>query len=1189
MSAARDDDLDHLRAGLVARSEDLAVALLGQPSSRAGRQLRWGKNLAVALDVRGAKRGLWIDHRDGQGGDLLSLIRRERGGSFPDTVAFARTFLQLPTVEAPSRPSALPDRTDGDRSAWAQRLAEDCVPIEGTVAEQYLVETRGIPKPAAGWPEAVRFHRGRRALVVIATTTAGTVQAVQLVYLGQDARKLSPEEAKRREVPVKQTFGLLAGAAVRLPGDAASPVLVAEGPESGLSVWAASGHETWISLGTSNVAKLPPPTDRAVVICRDDDRQWSPADRALRKAVHSWREAGTTVHVASPWPERRQDKSDFNDALQICGTVAVAARIAVALQPASGARFRQSQQAARALLKSAIAEFEAATTTFDRGGDETPPVHALRVDLGIGKSHGARDMLARRLAAMRAAGDKRTVVIAIPTHRLGEDQAAAFMALPLARAAGLTAAVWRSREAFDPNFPDQRMCQNLEPVRDARAAGADVQRAACQREMPDGTLISCPFFGGCAFQAQRHQTADLWFVAHEMLFTAKPAAIGNPALVVVDETPWHAAMRLDPTGRPFSLSLDALGSQDQRPGDLSNPNWVTLQHHRGRAVDALHGLTDGPLPAEALHAFGLTAADAGEAIVLEWTRKISVDMHPGMSSAARKAAVVAAEANKTVARLAMFWAAVRELLRDGGAQESGWAALATEATDHGPVRVLQLKGRKPVREGWQVPTLLMDATMQIDLLRPIWPQLVLTADVAATTPHQTVRQVADLSFSKHRLAPAPDGTPADQRRRGKNLRELHAILGDFTRRHAPGRVLGVLQKAIEEALPSVGPLPGGLELGHHNAVAGRDEWGPGDDRPGISGLVVVGRTSPPPADVERMAECLTGRAVTPLASWYPRLAVAREMADGTTTSAEADRHPDPVAEAIRWRICEGELVQIIGRARGVNRTEADPVEILVMTDAPLPLPIDAVLAASDLAPGPIELMLAAGGVALDCAADAARAYPTLWPARDGSGGSAEAARKAFRRGSAGQIGIEDSLYGIVPHFGLRRATYRLAGQGRETASLTFDPMLVPDPSAWLAERVGALAMFEVLGMASSTRSSVRPPRERPTASPPAALGPPPLPLPPEPSPVATPKAPSMPVPPPYPAELRPAAANPASVEQPVGAPSSPAARLATLSTRLDALRPPPLQGDGSDTVRLLAWRSSRLVSAEAARAGQRAA
>ena len=97
--------------------------------------------------------------------------------------------------------------------------------------------------------------------------------------------------------------------------------------------------------------------------------------------------------------------------------------------------------------------------------------------------------------------------------------------------------------------------------------------------------------------------------------------------------------------------------------------------------------------------------------------------------------------------------------------------------------------------------------------------------------------------------------------------------------------------------------------------------------------------------------------------------------------AEADRHPDPLAEAIRWQSCEGELVQIIGRARGVNRTAADPVDVLVLTDVPLPMPLAGTLDAVELTPGPADQMMAAGGVIIENPTDAALAYPFLWATR----------------------------------------------------------------------------------------------------------------------------------------------------------------------------------------------------------------
>jgi hypothetical protein len=89
-------------------------------------------------------------------------------------------------------------------------------------------------------------------------------------------------------------------------------------------------------------------------------------------------------------------------------------------------------------------------------------------------------------------------------------------------------------------------------------------------------------------------------------------------------------------------------------------------------------------------------------------------------------------------------------------------------------------------------------------------------------------------------------------------------------------------------------------------------------------------------------------------------------------------------------------VQIIGRARGINRTEADPVDVLVMTDAPLPLPLSETINAGDLAPVPAEMMLGVGGIAYENAIHASHAYPDLWASR-------KTAESAFARAASGQM------------------------------------------------------------------------------------------------------------------------------------------------------------------------------------------
>jgi hypothetical protein len=137
----------------------------------------------------------------------------------------------------------------------------------------------------------------------------------------------------------------------------------------------------------------------------------------------------------------------------------------------------------------------------------------------------------------------------------------------------------------------------------------------------------------------------------------------------------------------------------------------------------------------------------------------------------------------------------------------------------------------------------------------------------------------------------------------------------------------------------------------------------------------------------------------------------------------------------------------------VNRTEADPIDVLVLTDVPLPLPVDETLLAADLTPTPNELMLGA---------DAAAAYPGLFS-------SADAARKALGRVS------------LSPRFGtkrdstllirdrpeplrerencLRRVDYQVLGSGRRRSVAWYDPAVVPDPAATLRKLLGPLSWY----------------------------------------------------------------------------------------------------------------------------------
>jgi putative DNA primase/helicase len=669
-------------------------------------------------------------------------------------------------------------------------------------------------------------------------------------------------------------------------------------------------------------------------------------------------------------------------------------------------------------------------------------VYAVKTDVGSGKTEINLQNMALKLRQMQDSGDKRACVVAVPTHALGDQQMTRFMAMLNAK--GVSAGVWRSREAHANGEP---MCFDLGAVKDANEALAEVQTSVCHQKKRGNEAKKCEHFAECRFQKQRDAKPDVMFVPHEIIYGQKPAGVGKPAFLVVDESSW--ADGLFGCDDRLWLLLDTLvGESTSVPGSpLSTGQLESSRKALHVALaEILHGAgeldDDTRLPAvrAILLKHGLCAETANECYALEWKRKTEAEIYPGMPPRKRKEAVAAVIHNQIVRKLGILWKSVAHLLADNGPEKSGRVGVGVIKCKDGVAQAVFMKGRRDIHDDWQIPTLILDATLQPDLVRHFWPTMQVTADIRIQTPYQHVTQVIDRSYSKTQLGKAA------------GLRDVHAIICREARRYA-GRVLVVVQQEIEEALPGIGrSLPRNVELAHHNAVEGKDQWGPGPDRDGVEALIVVGRTAPSPVEVEKMAEALTGVAIERHQGWYPKASTAREMADGTFRPAESDRHPDAVAEAIRWQIAEGQLVQIIGRARGVNRTRDDPVDILVMTNAPLPIPVEHLISASHLDPSPADLMMAAGGVSFESPTDAANAYPQLWDSR-------KTAFSAMDRFSKRQASAFRNKSNLITE--CRRLEYQKAGARFPRAVAWVDLDIVPNPKTWLAERLGSLAYFKI--------------------------------------------------------------------------------------------------------------------------------
>jgi len=380
----------------------------------------------------------------------------------------------------------------------AEEIAAATVPLPGTLGEYRFKQGCGIPPRLGGWPNAIRFHADRRAIVAIAYADDGSVQAVQVMPLTEDGARLGDVE----------TTGVIAGAAARLPGADEGPLLLAQSVEVGLAVRSSTEHETWIAFGALEAVKTP--AGRHVVILADDHPPRRVAGAGvptvrLHKAVTAFHAANVRVAVAKPWAQRRRDGSSFVDLIIAHGTDAVAERIQSAVVPSRPAVERvpaaEAQKHVKARTETIAAELNAASERLiEQKNAETNlaplPVYdpvadlpsfmpelaaeqpiapldplkplsftkAIGVDVGVGKSSITRDTFLDVIIKMLERGDERTIVFSVPDHALGQEQRKLWSDLiekikearpELATLlSGLSVEVWLGRGAPNPDHPD---------------------------------------------------------------------------------------------------------------------------------------------------------------------------------------------------------------------------------------------------------------------------------------------------------------------------------------------------------------------------------------------------------------------------------------------------------------------------------------------------------------------------------------------------------------------------------------------------------------------------------------------------------------------------------------------------------------------------------------------------------------
>jgi PAS domain-containing protein len=768
--------------------------------------------------------------------------------------------------------------------------------VNGTPGEAYI-RTLGVRADVL--PNALRWNGS--AIMCAVTDARNTLVGLTLT---------TPDGQELRQ-------GATVGGAVRLRGSN-DRLVVTMNLQDGLAIHDATGLTTYCHPAASRQMDLSDvPTERLVIVADHDLDRIDPRRKHLADAVKRWRAEGRKVMIMKPHEVNRQDGGTWVKLMLDAGPEAVAERIRQPLPSQSERAPALPVDAARQVLGDMVRR--EIGDLLDKADNEaqpqTPHASAIRVSTGAGKTEQAVRAIVHH---WREQHGRLTVAYFAPNHKVNDEikerLEVAF------REAGTPAkvAIWRGRSAKIDERSEFRMCDLHEQAEMVVQAGGDVATTLCRNGE-----YECPFYQHCEYMKQRSTEAHVWVLPHSMLWTGRPKTVPEPAIVIVDESPWLGGTF--GTAKPVEIHVDALA--------VSNSPSIAAER---LLVRALYSTGFGGFWLSDIHAEGITEADCSAAINSAFARRekaveaIKATCHSGMTAADIARCVKPYAGTIRNCDLAVrIWRNVRDMLRDR-LERSGRIVIRS-SPQGGPV--VQLVDREQIDASWTQPWngsdrkavfVLLDANYRDELARQFLPDVRLVADIVVDTPHLTLVQHYGRSFALNSLfKPAAQG----EQREPQELVEHVAVRFRALSQMVPGSALFLGQKMLTDHLRDTELLTSaeidGTDTGHFNNIRGVDAWGQ------VGLAAIVGRTLPRPAAVEAFARALSGRWIDPLPDWYATRSATVTDQDDNPITLDVEFHPDPLAEAVRASICEDELTQAIGRVRAVNRTARDPVEVHV--------------------------------------------------------------------------------------------------------------------------------------------------------------------------------------------------------------------------------------------------------------------
>lgn len=302
-----------------------------------------GRSLYVRLEAGGrGKAGNWVDAATGEHGDLLDLIRCNKGYStLQEAKSEAQRFLRLP--QPSTRHGSRPCRAKSDNEAsvrLAKRLFSASMPLPGSLAARYL-RSRSITRIAD--LSSVRYHprcpyrasRGDRrttgshypAIICAVTDKDGIITGIHRTWLNACGTGKADVTAPRK------ALGRIAGQGIRI-GRCEGVLAIGEGLETMLSLREAFPALPVIAAtSASHLSALHfPPAVQRLYVAREHD---AAGDAAWTRLCA--RSDADSIALVPLEPRRK----DLNDDLMAEGRKRFADRLLGQLHPDDRQRFLQ--------------------------------------------------------------------------------------------------------------------------------------------------------------------------------------------------------------------------------------------------------------------------------------------------------------------------------------------------------------------------------------------------------------------------------------------------------------------------------------------------------------------------------------------------------------------------------------------------------------------------------------------------------------------------------------------------------------------------------------------------------------------------------------------------------------------------------------------------------------------------------